>query len=74
MNNPQTLCKIPDRIQFEVCTYNNPSVHLQKTKLVALEQQWMAWLVKFKFFLHYHPGKGNQVADVMILSGPTTAR
>lgn len=50
---------------FEVWTDNNPLVHLQTAKLSALERRWVARLAKFDFSLHYHPRKGNQVADAL---------
>ena len=49
--------------QFTVYTDNNPLSRLEKLKLGAVEQRWVADLAKFQFKVLYKPGRANANAD-----------
>lgn len=51
--------------RFEVWTDNNPLVHLEKAKLSAVEQRWVADLAPFNFELKFRRGKDNGNADAL---------
>ena len=51
---------------FVVKTDNNPLTHLmKKSKLSAIEQQWVSALAGFHFTIEYRPGKTNSHADAL---------
>lgn len=52
-------------VEFTVFTDNNPLVHLETTRLGAVEQRWAAQLANFKYIIKYHPGTQNRNADAL---------
>lgn len=48
-----------------VVTDNNPLVHLETTKLGAVEQRWVAQLPNFDYTIKHCPGKDHTNADAL---------
>jgi len=51
--------------RFQVWTDNNPLTHIERAKLGAVEQRWIADLAPYDFDLKFRRGKDNGNADAL---------
>lgn len=64
----EKFADILTRAEFLILMDNNPLVvwlHLETSKLGALEQRWMACLSKFNFRIRFQLGLNNTNADTL---------
>ncbi|KAL7833635.1 hypothetical protein AOLI_G00285950 [Acnodon oligacanthus] len=54
--------------QFTILSDNNPLSYLHTAKLRTTEQRWTLQLPAFNFTIKYHPGRSNQMHEILAIN------